>query len=75
MKKALTLLMIVLFLGCGDGTEKECNTTITCEDDKELLCEQPTFHENKNGDTVEVRACTYITYEHCFEETVCTSND
>ena len=75
MKKVLTLLAIVLLLGCGDETTEECHTTITCEDDLELLCDQPTRDEDEDGNSVEVRACTYITYEHCFEKTVCTKDD
>lgn len=74
MKTLLTSLIIVLLLGCGDEGEN-CNTTINCEDDIEMLCNEPNIKEHENGDTVTVVACTYITHEHCFEKTVCTRND
>jgi len=76
MKKVLTIMALMLLLGCGDeSSREECHTTVTCEDDLELLCDAPTRDEDEAGNSVEVRACTYITYEHCFEKTVCTKND
>ena len=74
MKTLLTSLIIVLLLGCGDEGEN-CNTTVTCEDDLEMICEEPTVSEQKNGNTITIVACTYINYEHCFEKTVCSKND
>ena len=70
MKIFLTILFILLFFGCGENSEN-CETTISCEDDVEMVCDQPTKEEFENGDSVTVTACTYITYEHCFEKTVC----
>ena len=71
--KRLILILAILFSGCDGG--ENCKTTITCEDDVEMVCEQPTVTEHKNGDTTTVTACTYITYEHCFEKTVCVKNE
>ena len=71
--KKLILILTLVFSGCEEG--ENCKTTITCEDDLEMVCEQPTTRTHENGDTVKVTACTYITYEHCFEKTVCTKNE
>lgn len=40
-----------------------------------MVCDQPTEEKFENGDTVTVTACTYVTYEHCFERTVCKKNE
>lgn len=72
--KRLILILSILFSGCGEVGEN-CKTTITCEDDVEMVCDQPTITEHKNGNTTTVTACTYITYEHCFEKTVCVKNE
>ncbi len=70
MLRFALLTIALLALGCGDEN-MECNTTIDCTDDKESICDAPTVHEYENGELVEIRACTYITYENCFEKTVC----
>lgn len=71
--RAIALILILLFFGCDEG--ENCDTTITCEDDVEMVCDQPTEEKFENGDTVTVTACTYVTYEHCFERTVCKKNE
>ena len=67
--KTLLVLMMVAALGCDD--ELECSTTVECSDERESFCDPPSVEELKGGETVELRSCTYITYEHCFEKTVC----
>jgi len=74
MRTLLTSLAVMLLLGCGDSGEN-CNTTLNCEDDIEMVCDPPTTSEDEDGNTVTIVACTYVTYEHCFEKTVCTKND
>ena len=70
--KTIFTVLLVLALGCGDETaDRVCETTISCEDDKEMFCDEPVSTEFSDGTTLEVRACTYATYEHCFEKTVC----
>jgi len=71
--RVVILILTLLFSGCEEG--ENCKTTITCEDDLEMVCDQPTTSEQENGDSITITACTYITYEHCFEKTVCTKND
>ena len=66
----VVVCLILLLVACGDEFE-ECNTELDCREDKESLCEPPMMREFPNGEIVEVRSCTYITYEHCFEKTVC----
>ena len=71
--RVVILILTLLFSGCEEG--ENCKTTITCEDDLEMVCDQPTTSEHESGDTITITACTYITYEHCFEKTVCTKNE
>lgn len=66
----IVICLALLLCACGDEFE-ECNTEIDCREDKESLCEPPMMREAAGGEFIEVRSCTYITYEHCFEKTVC----
>lgn len=71
-------LMSALFFtaACGEeDVEMVCETTVTCEDDKEMFCDEPVSTEFNDGTTLELRACTYATYEHCFERTQCKPRD
>lgn len=73
MKKKTMMMVIAicsLLVACGDLEEMECSTEIECSEDKESFCDPATIVE-LDGESVEVKACTYITYEHCFEKTVC----
>lgn len=70
MRVFVACLFWSLLFGCGDEFE-ECNTELDCREDKESLCDPPMTRELSSGDIIEVRSCTYITYEHCFEKTVC----
>ena len=73
MKNLLMAMAVLVFLGCGDEDENmECATTIDCSEDKEMVCDQPVSTELDDGTTIELRACTYITYEHCCEKTECS---
>ena len=69
MKRAFFVLAF-LFFGCGEE-ERSCITTVECGDDKEMYCDEPVSSELEDGTILTVRACTYATYEHCFEKTVC----
>ena len=66
----VVVCLIMFLAACGDEFE-ECTTSLDCREEKESLCDPPTMKEFPNGEVVEVRSCTYITYEHCFEKTVC----
>ena len=71
--KAIVIVMTLLFIGCGDENEDmRCTSTVDCSDEKEMVCEEPSSTVLEDGTTLEVRACTYITYEHCFEKTECS---
>ena len=70
MVKWALIVLALSFLACEED-DMVCNTTIDCSDDKESLCDAPVVHKYENGDVIEIRACTYITYENCFEKTVC----
>ena len=68
--KIIIVIAAMLFFGCGEEDENRvCETTVTCEDDKEMFCDDPVTVEFEDGTSLEVRACTYATYEHCFEKT------
>lgn len=70
VKAIFMMLAVTALAACGD--EKiDCKTNIECTEEKESLCEPPAVREYPSGEVIEVRACTYITYEHCFEKTVC----
>jgi len=69
--KTLTLLAGLLLLTGCDEEDRECTSTVECSDDKEMVCDLPVSTELEDGTTIELRACTYITYEHCFEKTEC----
>jgi hypothetical protein len=73
----LKMVLIVALLGCIGCEDEEvlCTSSIDCTDDKEMVCDLPVTHEYANGEVVEIRACTYITYENCFERTVCKPKD
>ena len=65
------VLVLCLFLFACEEEEMKCKSELNCEDDLEMLCDPPTVSEDNEGNTVSVTACTYITYEHCFEKTIC----
>ena len=71
--RMIALMAALLFTtACGEeDVETVCETTVTCEDDKEMYCDEPVSTEFNDGTTLELRACTYATYEHCFERTQC----
>jgi hypothetical protein len=70
--KAIVIVMALLFIGCGDeGENMVCETTVECTDDKELTCDEPVTTVFEDGTTLELRSCTYATYENCFERTEC----
>ena len=70
--KLIIVIAALLFAGCyGENDDMVCTSDVVCNDDKEMLCEEPTSTEFEDGTVLEVRACTYITYEHCFEKTEC----
>lgn len=70
--KIIIVIAAMLFFGCDEEAEsKVCETTVTCEDDKEMFCDDPVTVEFEDGTSLEVRSCTYATYEHCFEKTEC----
>lgn len=71
MKFMVVVLALVVF-GCGEeDVNLECETTVECSDEKEMFCDEPVMTEFEDGTTVQLRACTYATYENCFEKTVC----
>ena len=65
------LCVSAICLGCGEE-ERDCTTTVECGDEKEMYCDEPVSTEFEDGTVVTLRACTYATYEHCFEKTECT---
>jgi hypothetical protein len=71
MFKVVTLALIMAMTACGDDEGKDCNTTVECSDEKEMVCDEPVTTEFNDGEVLTVRACTYITYEHCFESMIC----
>lgn len=70
MRAVFMIIVATMLVACGDEN-LECKTEIECTEDKESICEPPSVREFPNGEFVEVRACVYATYEHCFEKTVC----
>ena len=66
------VLVLCLSLFACDEEKVVCKTSLNCEDDVEMVCDEPSVSESDDGSTVSVTACTYITYEHCFEKTVCS---
>ena len=70
MRAVFIMIVAATFVACGDEN-LDCKTEIKCTEDKESICEPPSVREFPNGEFVEVRACVYATYEHCFEKTVC----
>ena len=74
MIKVVVLVFALATFGCEDE-EMVCTSSVDCTDDKEMVCDLPVTHEYSDGEVVEVRACTYITYENCFERTVCKPKD
>ena len=76
MKTLAVLLLLTLSAGCGDeDPTMVCETTVTCEDEKEMFCDDPVSTQFTDGTTLELRACTYATYEHCFERTECKPSE
>lgn len=72
MKFVTLALIILLTAGCEEeDMEKNCTSTVDCSDDREMICDEPVRHVYENGDSVEIKACSYITYENCFESIVC----
>lgn len=71
MKLIIAMTALLFAFGCGEDENVECTSTVTCNDDKEMLCDEPTSTVLEDGTTLEVRACTYVTYEHCFEKVEC----
>ena len=72
MKSLILILALGFSFGCGEeDVDMECETTVDCNDDKEMVCDHPVSTVLEDGTTLEVRACTYITYEQCFEKTEC----
>lgn len=74
MIKVVVLVLALATFGCEDE-EMVCTSSVDCTDDKEMVCDLPVTHEYADGEVVEVRACTYITYENCFERTACKPKD
>jgi len=74
MIKVIALTLSFMLFGCEDE-ETVCTSSIDCTDDKEMVCDLPVTHEYADGEVVELRACTYITYENCFERTTCKPKD
>jgi hypothetical protein len=70
MKSAIIIFSLLFFIGC-DEEERSCTSTVECEDDREMFCDLPKSTTFDDGATLEVRACTYVTYEHCFESIRC----
>ena len=70
MKLLLIFTSLLFFFACGEE-EKNCTTTVECGDEKEMFCDDPVSTEFEDGTVLTVRACTYATYEHCFEKTEC----
>ena len=68
----IVLCMSAIYVGCGEEEERNCITTVECGDEKEMYCDEPVSTEFEDGTVVTLRACTYATYEHCFEKTECT---
>jgi len=71
MKNMPIILLLALVIGCGDDENVNCTMDVECSDEKEMLCDQPVMTRFEDGTMLEVRACTYITYEYCFEKTEC----
>ena len=71
--KNVVFVAALVILGCGeeDTAGMECETTVECSDEKEMFCDEPVSTEFEDGTVVQLRACTYATYENCFEKTVC----
>ena len=61
------LFGFVPFLFACDEENVICRTSMNCEDDVEMVCDEPSV-SGDDGSTVSVTACTYIAYEHCFEK-------
>lgn len=70
MRTAIIIFSLLLLAGC-DEEERTCTSTVECSDDKEMVCDEPVSTTFEDGSSLEVRACTYVTYEHCFEQISC----
>ena len=71
--KAVIVILALFFFGCGEeDQEMNCETNVQCSDEKEMYCDEPVTTEFEDGTTLQLRACTYVTYEHCFEKTECS---
>ena len=72
MRTLVLSAALIFAFGCGEeDIDMEGETTLDCNDDKEMVCDLPVSTVLEDGTTLEVRACTYITYEQCFEKTEC----
>lgn len=74
MLKMVLIVALLASIGC-DEEKMSCTSTVDCTDDKEMVCDLPVTHEYPNGEVIEVRACTYVTYENCLEQTICKPKD
>ena len=73
MFKFVAMAAFIATTGCKHEEEElVCETVVECTDERESLCDPATVYEYPDGEIVEIRACTYITYESCFEKLVCT---
>lgn len=70
MKSAIIIFSLLFLAGC-DEEESNCTSTVECDEDREMSCNLPKSTTFEDGATLEVRACTYVTYEHCFESIRC----
>ena len=70
MRTAIIIFSLLFLAGC-DEEERTCTSTVECSDDKEMVCDEPVSTTFEDGSSLEVRACTYVTYEHCFEQISC----
>jgi len=70
-KMKYILAIILLFTLACESEEEKCTNSVDCEDDLEMICDEPIASTSESGDKVTVTACTYINYKHCFEKTIC----
>ena len=53
MKTLAVLLLLTLSAGCGDEDQTMvCETNVTCEDDKEMFCDDPVSTQFSDGTTL-----------------------
>ena len=71
MKFLIAIFSLIIFCGCEENDVISCVSNVECSDDKEMLCDEPATTTFEDGTILEVRSCTYVTYEYCFEKTEC----